>query len=1069
MTLKADSIPFVHLGARSDASGGESIARVEELCWECARDEQGYLALTDLNSLARAPRFAMEAAHCGLRPLFGAQLSVLPHGEAQYRGALYRVRLLVTSDHGWRTLLRLVNQARAAEAGGRPPYLNPARVFEDPRGLLLFLGGDGGQLTSLIGGGEFERAEQLVGAALESFGSQQLFLELPSPAPGGDFTGARAVETVAAYFSLPTVVVPRISVAHAADDPLYRFLHELPPEQRRATTRLRDLLRPQDQRPYLKPRSMVLEQWSAFPEALANTLAVAQSCAQFSLSVPPRRFPVHDFGRGVDAESFIWNTAFSIATERYGDLPSRYKERLDREFRQIVEADLADAVVTLVRLHEELEAEGIQRGPGAGMLTHSLIASLLGLTRVDPLKFDLPFELAPGLSSGPFPLLELSIPENQEKEAFEALKRLFGGQATRVGTWLPWKHAAAVETIAQHMGRDLKWASSALKRNGFIQKKELMAEQPATFLPDPELPLESDTVLAWLARRLEGRARELQVEPHLYTFGGDVLETMVPQRQYPIEGKRGGALAICEWSSEELGRLRHGRLVFSHPELLDLIGHATELAREQGELSYAPEHTPITDPATFRLLREGNTAGIAPLEAPSIRRRLRQGQPGDLHQLLQLLRGPDGESTTPEPDFATLLLSHVCAAIKAHRPLAFYAAALSRVSRNARRTALLIEEIRARGIRIVDLDVNYSCWTWTVERDALRPGFLIVEAMNRAAGEEIVLKRRELHFADFLEVIQRTDRNRLKVPQLRALVKAGAFDHMGRPRSLVLSQLEEIAPRLTPRRQQFSDDLSFFGRDSQWWQQQTGGPGHTPAEDDPADLLEQEREACHIALHEHFDDSKTRFLRAARVKSARNLQPRDKGQPLTIIGVVGPVEASTRVPGLVFCDVGGCLVRATGDLGERLARGDVAGQVALFTGKLDRETFQWRLDLLGFDLVPAAIARAREVRAVSLNLCHLPGEHWKPLHQLLRRFPGPTPIRMAWMPVEPARPFRRLASARVLYAPGVIEGLNRLVGRGNWHPIMEEEDAAESRSGLHALRDFGAGWLRRALPGLRIW
>lgn len=1065
--MQPASIPFVHLGARSDVSLGESLARVEELCWEASRDDQGYLGLTDCNSLGRAPRFALEAARAGLKPIFGAELNVLPFGETQYRGSIFRARLLVYNEQGWRTLVRLVNNARIHESETRPPCVNFARLLEDPRGLFLFLGGEHGQLTHLVQRGDFEKAETLVASARDVYGTDFLVVELPPHAPETSPADAMALQAAAGFFGLRSVVIPDIRVAHANDDPIHRLLHEKLDPPPTGNTRLGDLVRPLASRRYLQPRVLVAERWKDFPEALSLTLDIAETCSGFVLPQPTRRFPVHEFNRGVDANSFIWNNAFSIATQRYGDLPSRYKERLDREFRQIVEAGLPDAVVSLVRLHGELENEGIQRGPGAGILTNSLIASLLGLTRLDPLKFDLPFELSPGLAGGPFPLLELSIPENQEDHAFEALHRFFNGQATRVGSWQPWKFSQAAEWVAHQLGHDGRWLAMTLKKGAFLTEKEALRDQPVTFLPNQDAPLESDQVLAWMARRLEGRARELTVEPHVYTFGGDPIDTMVPRRFFPVEGRRGAVLDICEWNGEELGRLRHGRLSFTHPELLDLIGHATELAREQGEFQYAPERTPITDPATFRLLREGNTAGIAPLEAPSIRRRLRQGQPGDLHQLLKLLRNREGEEDGPEPDFATLLLAHVCAAIKAHRPLAFFAAALSRVNGNPRRTSLLLEEIRSRNIPITSLDINYSSWSWTVERDTLRPGFMIVEALTRTAGEEITLKRRELHFADMIELVQRTDRNRLKFTQIRALIKAGAFDAMGKPRSVLLTRLEEIAPRLAASRSQ-PEDLSFFGQDTQWWDQQVDA-AQSANSDDPADLLAQEREVCHVVVNESLTPEEERFLRAASVRPARSVQTRDNGKVLTLLGVVGPVEASRRVPGLVLCDVGGCLVRATGELGEQLAHRSISGRPALFTGRLERESFQWRLELTGLDPVPHALEESKKTGSVMMDLCALPSEHWKPLRQLVKKFPGQTPLRMKWMPLEPGRVFRRIAASRVLYCPGLVEGLDRLVGPDNWQVMPAIEEATTSRTSLTVFRQFGSGWVRRALTAFRVW
>src|SRR5690606_15880574 len=111
-----------------------------------------------------------------------------------------------------------------------------------------------------------------------------------------------------------------------------------------AKTPLLELVRPHDERSYLAPGDVVRSAYRAHPHAVENAIDVAAMC---SLELPhaPRRYPVHEYQRGVDAESFIWNEVFSRAADRYGDLPSRWRERLNREFHELVDADLPDALV----------------------------------------------------------------------------------------------------------------------------------------------------------------------------------------------------------------------------------------------------------------------------------------------------------------------------------------------------------------------------------------------------------------------------------------------------------------------------------------------------------------------------------------------------------------------------------------------------------------------------------------------------------------------------------------------------------------------------------------------------
>lgn len=1076
-------LPFVHLGARSDVSLGDSIATVTELCWEAARDEQGFLGLTDVNSLANAPSFAVAAARAGLRPLFGAELNMLPFGESQFRGATHRLRVLVENERGWQTLVRLVNVARRGETSTRPPHLAWSTLLEDPRGLLLFPGGDRGELAALLRDQHYERIEQMVRAMLETADAANIFLELPpsmlASATTDSMPHLTALTGIAKYFGLGIVYIPTVRCAHATDDVVLRFFEGVRTTEGRPPSYPRDLVRPIEAREHLLTRQQAIERSMGFPHGAATTLAVAERCSSFSLPHQDRRFPVHDFNRGVDAESFIWNTAFSRATERYGDLPTRYKERLNREFREIVEAGLANAIVSLVRLNEELESRGVQRGPGAGLFTNSVIASLLGLTRLDPLKFDLPFELPPGLAAGSFPLLELPIPANQEEEAVAALHKLFDGQVVNVGEWRPWKHTAVMEWIAELLGKDGKWAGVMHRLPAFMRAREASAHQPATYLPPMDIPIESMEVLAWFSHRMEGRARELVMKRGEYAFTVEQIDGSIPRRiPEGVSGASGKRpLPASEWSGEVLGRLRFGRVAFVHPPLLDLVGESTALAREQGDNVYSPEHTAPDDGATYRLLCDGHTAGIEPLESPLIRRRLRQGQPGDLHALIRLLNNPGKAGDEQDViDLSTLLLCHVCAAIKAHRPHAFLAAALGQAMGDERRTAVLLEEVRDRGIPMAGIDINYSAWRWTLERDTIRPGFSAVRALNPTAAAEITTKRREMHFGDLAEFCERTERAKLKPQQIRALVKAGAFDQIAPSRSEALRRLNEMYPSNSSRRGNGAlgeGEPSFFDRDTQWRIRQFGAsiPADATGGDNASVLAAQQIEACGFLAQRAPLAGEEQFLRGAQVKATDQLTLKMTGLAVTIEGVIGPVVQLPGNPGHCIADVRNVSAHLTAEP-ARLALSNAFGtRRTLLTGVLGRDAFQWTLQVQSMIALDDAMERARTAGRLVLDLAGADENAMKILLQLLKRYPGRTPVAMEWLPLKGPRAFHSVASRCVLVCPLLERGLGELLDRSQWR--IEPVDDTPRRSDELILmgRRFSLGALRRFLPlagGLRL-
>ncbi len=1052
--MSDSAYPFVHLGARSEMSLGESIARVEELCWEASRDEQGFLALTDVNSVGRVPEFAATAARSGLRPVIGAELSVLPHGETHFRGTTFRVRVLVDSERGWRTLLTLINRARKSETPTRPPHISFLTLLEDPRGLLFFLGGERGEVTHLLKNEDFEKIEQIISDMAGSMDRGRIFFELP-PLEADDGELARTMVNAAKFFDVMVAAIPVVHCGHPSDDAVFRFFSG----QSKLPKTLGGLIRPLEERNHLAARSIVAERYAEFPEAMTVTLGIAQHCAQFTLPQMERRFPRGNFGRGVDAESYIWNTAFARATERYGDLPTRYKERLNREFREIVDAGLASAVVSMGHLVEELETEGVQRGPGAGILTNSVIASLLGLTRLDPLRFDLSFDLPAGLGKGSFPLLELSIPANQQDAAHKALDRLFEGQTVPVGEWRGWKTNQCLERAAELLARDGKWASSTLRSKAFVAAREHAETQPATYIPSADCALDSVESLAWLATRMNGRARNLVRVTSVYTFAADPIESMAPTRYISCGNADRSTAPVCEWTSEELGQLRHGRIQFVHSPLLDLIGESTELARAQGDPSFSPERVSHDDAQTYRLIREGKLCGIAPLEHPVIRKRLRQGQPPDLHAFIKILKtdGPDIKKDDL-PDFATILLCHVCAAIKAHKPNSFYAAALSQAAGNVRRTAGILAEVREAGIRIEELLVNFSDWRWTVEGNAIRPGFIAVRGMNETAGREIVYKRREMHYTDIADLCHRCDRNILKAQHLSALGRAGAFDRIVGTRGAVQQQLEELFPVIRSAKNQpegtATDGLSFFDRDASWWLREHGAESvGDPDSDDPMRLYTEEIEACGLALHEVVAPGEVQYARVCDIRSPRKLTQKQTGKLVTIAGNLGIVESDVSTSSGVLADFGGVIVSASGDVAKRLQDDKLAGKRLYLTGTLEKEPFQWILNLVDVYTVPESLERAAVTTGLNLDLANVPEEKWKTLLAILKTYPGETPVSMAWLPAKAPRTLRAIAGRTVLRCAQVERQLEEILEPTVW--AFSEEPVETEGSSTDAVRQLG--------------
>lgn len=1046
---------FCHLGAHSEFSVGESIARIEDLCREAARDGQRYLALTDVNTVAGLPRFQRAAVRAGLRPVLGMELSHFSPGQPDAPAASGRVRLLVESLPGWRTLLRLGNRARLGQGGNSARAVTAvpfAQLLQETRGLFLLIGGQRGELTRLLAERRVEEAESWMDAVLGAWPTERVLVELPDPVTPESSRAAAILQAVATHYGLRSVAVPRVNAAHVSDIPALSLLRKdtafvkgdrKPTRLVRPPHTIGELWVPEQRSEHLASAALASQRFADFPEALRATEEVAEACASFLITPAEKRFPIHDFTRGVDAESFIWNASFERATARYGELPTPFKERLNQEFRMISEAGLCNALVSLFRLHEELDRQGVLRAPGSGVFTGSVVASLLGVTRLDPLRFQLPFQLPEDIGSS-FPPLEFSLPEFQEREATRALVSLFAGQVCAIGTWSTWREFAAAEHLAVLVGMDSRERARLRKDTAFAAAWEEELRQPASHPIAADTPVTAPEALAWLTRRLEGRVRSPQALPGRFTFSVEDIEHSLPLRALPGAGPGDEVTALCEWSEDEVHDLRFGTARFQNPAVLNLVGGATAVVRSSGKPQFAPESVAPDDAGTYRVLREGRVAGIAPLDLPILRRELRQRRPVNLYEFAGILESEAAKQhhlRLPE-----LLLAHSAAAIKAHEPVAFYSAALTQAETDTRRLAALLEEIHGLRIPVQPLDVNCSGWEWSAEGRAIRPGFCVVRDLSVEGAEELIRTRRELAFTDLADVLRRTDASLLRNSHVEALVRAGAMDGFGVGRSQLLAQLEQLAPLLRPKRGSSSssdDPLSFFGQGTSWWleTQVPTASGSSSGETALPREWELEREATSgVFLHsarpsreEEFFIAQSHSLRAAQ------FSPRMNGSLVSIVGRVDAIEPTGEPDGAMLADVGGCLVRLTGDTARLAAAKVIAGKWCLAAGKLHREENVWVLEGELFHTIEAWRMRSAQVRALVFNLSSVTEAEVSELHRILRRFTGPSPVRLEHVSASGPKAQYRLGMRRVLSCPLLDLELRALLGEERWH-FEEQSD-----------------------------
>lgn len=1023
---------FVHLGARSDHSANLSLSRPEHLAREAALHGQAAMALVDRMSLAGAVSFAEAARHLGVRALHGIEAVVSGIGGEGH----YSVRLIAENAGGWRRLVALLAAARVeCPDGDWDSARIPWTAIQSAADGLVILVGRGCEVAEAAAAKDLDRAERVMDAILRSFPAGRTFVALEPPIDEAANARVQMLVRIARHYDLGTVAMAEIHCTRPEDDLVWRLVSK----DVAAPKTLGDLARPREQRAHVLSTAEALEIWRDHPMAVSRTAELAERCA-FELPRPGRRYPAGEFRRGVDADSFVWNKCFERATERYGEATAdRWRERLNREFRELADSGMAEGLICLAMLDDALESAGILRGPGAGWLTNSQVASLLGLTRLDPLRFDLHFAIPDDAATQP-PAMEFAIPTPQAPRASEALRGLFPGALCQATRWQRRTGQAALDAVAELLGIDGRRVRKLAAGGEWERARSEETLAPAGQDPLPTLPVDDPRALAWMARRLEGRVRGLRVLTDEFILTPD--SAIAP---LPVQAVHGGEPA-CQWDAASVEALGFARIRFRHQPLLDLMDEAASWVREQGFRDYDPMTTGAEDGGAAAVLCEGRTQGIPPLESARVRRELRRRQPKTLMDLRAILQDVAGRA----PEFEEVLLAWACAAIKAAEPVAFLAAALSEFGADAGETAALLAEARAAGIEIKPLDVNCSAERWapdgTQRRPALRPGFCLVGDLPRSAVREILTVRREMAFGSLADLLRRTHPRLVRREHVELLVRAGALDCFEASRRDLLAQLESLAPLLRPSGRPAGaagDPLEFFGQSGEWWLAHNE-PGAAPVaagQEDPLEwIAEQERETLgHVLSIEpwYFEMD---FFKDAGVIDAAALARRGRPGDATIAGFLNHIEEDA-IPGsgILLADLGGCVVEAKPMQEAFLRRRRAAGLPVVVAGRLDREGTQW---ILKADLVeaPEDVSR-RAVRAecLEVDVARMDAKALKELLALAKERSGATRVRLTGVPPAGGRIYARIESRRITLCPAIELGLNHLAGTHGWRAFVAAE------------------------------
>lgn len=638
---------FTHLHVHSEFSILDGKSRVTELAAAAARMGQKSVALTDHGSTSGHYDFWRSCVDHGVSPILGTELYFAPEGRAERRslnwglledkpapGRYTHLTAWALGDVGLRNLYRLQHRGYA-EGFYYKPRVDLGLLGEHADGVAVSTGCMGSETSTLLRLGRMGDAVQAAGRLSDIYPGR-CFVELMYHGIDGEDALVRDQIEMSKRVGLPLVATNDSHYTNSSEAEVHDALLAI---QTRAKLADEKRFRFNGSGFHLRSRAE-MEALGLPAEAIRNTLLVAER-------VDSSSYEAVFAGRDLSPK-WPGDAAQSLSERAWLECPpwDEYESRLEYELSTIISCGFADYFLVLTDFFDICREEGVRVGPGRGSAGGSLVAFLLGITQLDPIRHGLLFErfLNPQRVSPPD--IDVDVDDRYREKVLGKLRERWGDD--RVA------HVSTLGTIGAKAA--LKDSARVLGK-GYGTGEQMVRELPpavrgrAPTLADyPGDPGPNSDVLE-LARGLEGLVRSTGQHASAVIISPEPLQDLVPLWQDTktkrwVTGFTAGPLEAMGFVKYDFLGLKNLGIIDEclrrvqlrkHPAGTDALGGVPAESR-------ADLPTDFDDTRTYDLLSAGDTLGVFQLESPGMRgllRRLRPGELGDLAAVLALYRpGP---------------------------------------------------------------------------------------------------------------------------------------------------------------------------------------------------------------------------------------------------------------------------------------------------------------------------------------------------------------------------------------------------------------------------------------------
>jgi len=624
------SANFVHLHNHTEYSFLDGAIKIKDLVAKAVEFGMSSLAITDHGGLFGAVEFYETCKGAGIKPILGFEAYVAPNSRldrmsSKDERSYHHLILLAENDIGWKNIIRL-SSIGYLEGFYYKPRIDNEVLRQYSEGIIATSACVGGAIPQAILEGNIDKARKITEGYLSMFGEGNFFFELQKHGINDEDVAFHEMIKLGREMGIPFIVANDAHYLRREDALAHEVLLCI---QTQSTMNDPKHYRFSSDQMYFKSPEEMAALFPDIPEAMSNTLAIAERCNVTSVKAKPQ-LPVPDVPDGfANPKEYLCAIAKMGVMEKYEQMTPVLEERLQYEL-QIINS-MGFAGYFLIVRDFVLAAQKMEVGVGCrGSAAGSLVAYVIGITSVDPIKFDLIFERFLNPERISMPDADIDFADHDRYKVIDYVVKKYGRDSVcQIINFGRMKAKMVVKDVARAMGIPV---ADANKLSGMVNEKNL--EKSIAANSELDKTIKSNQQYQELfnhANVLEGIARQAGMHA-----GGVIIAPAEVVNWAPLFKQPGSDTVMTQFDMNYVEKVGLIKMDFLGLRTLTVLQESVRLIKKYHNKVIDLWKLPDGDEETYKLFGKGETTGVFQFESNGMQDYLRKLKPTGVEDLIAM-------------------------------------------------------------------------------------------------------------------------------------------------------------------------------------------------------------------------------------------------------------------------------------------------------------------------------------------------------------------------------------------------------------------------------------------------